>query len=157
MTNATKLETETCGRCGGTGKHSYNQMHGDVCYGCAGSGTAYTKRGKAAAAFLDELRKVPASTIKVGDTIRVNAMTFSYFAKVTAVGTDSGSRYMKDGAWVPYYSIDTEHPKFGASGQSFCSPTDLVRKGFSAEEKVEQLKKALEFQATLTKLGKPRK
>lgn len=27
-----------CGRCGGTGKYSYNQIDGDRCYGCDGAG-----------------------------------------------------------------------------------------------------------------------
>jgi hypothetical protein len=27
-----------CGRCGGTGHHSYNPQHGTVCFGCAGRG-----------------------------------------------------------------------------------------------------------------------
>jgi len=35
------VEAKVCGRCGGTGKHSYNQIHGDVCYGCGGSGKVY--------------------------------------------------------------------------------------------------------------------
>jgi hypothetical protein len=29
---------KTCSRCGGGGKFSYNQIHGDKCYGCSGSG-----------------------------------------------------------------------------------------------------------------------
>lgn len=29
---------DVCGRCGGTGNHSYNPMYGSVCYGCAGAG-----------------------------------------------------------------------------------------------------------------------
>lgn len=28
----------TCGRCGGCGRYSYNQMTGDRCFGCGGSG-----------------------------------------------------------------------------------------------------------------------
>lgn len=28
---------ETCGRCGGTGRYSYNTMDGDRCFGCSGS------------------------------------------------------------------------------------------------------------------------
>lgn len=27
-----------CGRCGGTGQHSYNQINGSTCFGCAGVG-----------------------------------------------------------------------------------------------------------------------
>ena len=30
--------TKTCSRCLGSGKYSYNQMDGDKCYGCGGSG-----------------------------------------------------------------------------------------------------------------------
>lgn len=30
--------TETCGRCLGSGRYSWNQMDGDRCYGCGGSG-----------------------------------------------------------------------------------------------------------------------
>lgn len=26
-----------CGRCGGSGRYSFNQMHGDMCYGCKGT------------------------------------------------------------------------------------------------------------------------
>lgn len=33
---ATMFESETCGRCGGSGKYSFNQMDGDRCYGVAG-------------------------------------------------------------------------------------------------------------------------
>ena len=29
---------KTCGRCGGSGSYSYNQMDGDRCFGCSGSG-----------------------------------------------------------------------------------------------------------------------
>lgn len=28
--------TQTCGRCGGSGNYSYNQIDGTVCYGCRG-------------------------------------------------------------------------------------------------------------------------
>lgn len=33
-----KIALLTCGRCGGTGNYSYNQMDGTRCYGCGGSG-----------------------------------------------------------------------------------------------------------------------
>lgn len=32
-----------CGRCGGSGRHSYNTMDGDRCFGCAGSGKRLPK------------------------------------------------------------------------------------------------------------------
>lgn len=35
------LEHDTCGRCGGSGKHSYNQRDGDTCWGCNGKGLVW--------------------------------------------------------------------------------------------------------------------
>jgi|SRR5215472_2009077 len=34
---------DTCGRCGGCGRYSYNMMHGDMCYGCSGRGQVMSK------------------------------------------------------------------------------------------------------------------
>lgn len=35
---------EYCGRCGGEGRYSFNQIDGDVCYGCAGRGRVMPKK-----------------------------------------------------------------------------------------------------------------
>lgn len=51
----TSLETETCGRCGGSGRHSYCQMHGDRCFRCGGRGRTLTKRGACLIAAAPEL------------------------------------------------------------------------------------------------------
>lgn len=32
-----------CSRCGGSGKFSFNQIHGDTCYGCGGNGLTMPK------------------------------------------------------------------------------------------------------------------
>lgn len=61
------LEKTTCSRCCGSGKYSYNMMHGDRCYGCGGTGIALTKRGKAARAKLIELQQRPVADLKVGE------------------------------------------------------------------------------------------
>jgi hypothetical protein len=37
------IKLEDCKRCGGSGKHSYNAMHGDICYGCYGKKQRYPK------------------------------------------------------------------------------------------------------------------
>jgi hypothetical protein len=50
---------ETCGRCGGCGRYSYNQMHGDMCYGCRGYGTVMPKPSRYMALY--ENAKVAAS------------------------------------------------------------------------------------------------
>lgn len=48
-----KLESQTCGRCHGTGQYSFNYMDGSRCYGCNGKGWRLTKRG---AVITQELR-----------------------------------------------------------------------------------------------------
>lgn len=53
-----KYETEVCGRCGGSGRYSYNQMDGDRCYGCGGSGNRLTKRGRAAREYATSILEV---------------------------------------------------------------------------------------------------
>ena len=65
-------DMETCGRCGGSGHYSYNQIHGTVCYGCGGRGKRQTRQAKKALAEIESLRKtfdVPAADLKSGDKI----------------------------------------------------------------------------------------
>jgi hypothetical protein len=38
LIKAGKMTLKTCARCGGGGKFSYNEIDGDMCYGCGGSG-----------------------------------------------------------------------------------------------------------------------
>lgn len=59
----------TCNRCGGTGHHQFNQVHGTVCYGCSGTGTvlvdlAALARRKAAQASRDAAQASVAATYK---------------------------------------------------------------------------------------------
>ena len=66
-------DKETCGRCGGTGQHSFNLRHGSVCYGCTGSGQRLTRAGKKVAAaveaFIAEHFRVPVETLVVSDRV----------------------------------------------------------------------------------------
>lgn len=66
-------ERQTCSRCLGTGKYSYNALHGDRCYGCHGTGRQLTKRAeKARRAVGDVLRKLEilATKLRPGDLVR---------------------------------------------------------------------------------------
>ena len=59
---------KVCTRCSGTGKHSFNAVHGDMCYGCNGKGWVYTtpkgqKKIKPTATL---------ATCKVGDIVEIN-------------------------------------------------------------------------------------
>src|SRR5262249_13982082 len=66
-----RLEREPCPRCGGAGKHSYSQKHGSTCFRCGGRRETLTGRGQKAAEFLEALRSVPASTLAIGQRIRI--------------------------------------------------------------------------------------
>jgi hypothetical protein len=169
VTTKLELERETCGRCGGSGRYSYNQIDGDRCYGCHGKGRRYTKRGAVAAEFLRALRSVRADSIKVGDLIETGGMTggaaiFHYFAHVTEIKA-AVQRYKSgpacndpDAPWqeAPVIEIHTTHEKYGAVCH-VSYPATMIRKGWTAEEKAAQLLQAIAYQATLTKAGKPRK
>lgn len=54
---------QTCGRCGGTGRYSYNQMDGDRCYGCQGKKNVAVKLTRK---VLDEAR----IKVEAGDLAR---------------------------------------------------------------------------------------
>lgn len=122
MTNATdtKLtlvyETETCGRCGGSGHYSYNMMHGTTCFGCSGRKIRNTKAGakasKAIQEFIAANFSVLAKDLKVGDVIKYDG----YTRTLTAISTDGGSKYGqgKDAAgetiWMDYVSVTFNKP-----------------------------------------------
>lgn len=146
-----KFETETCTRCGGSGRHSYCQRYADTCFKCGGSGKALTRRGRAASAFLNSLRSVPAGTIQVGDLIYWEAgfSAKSGFAKVTSVGPDT----LNPGL----LTLALEAPWLAGGASYGCEPKVLVRKGWTAAEKAAQRAQAMAYQASLTKQGKPRK
>ena len=46
LIKAGKIEYDTCGRCGGSGHHSYCEAHGTTCFGCGGSGKKYPSSTK---------------------------------------------------------------------------------------------------------------
>lgn len=152
MTTNLLFENVTCGRCGGSGKYSYNMMHGSTCYGCAGKGVVLTKRGIAAQKFLNSLRKIPANKFKVGDLMLCEGVTSACFAKITEIKTGTASEFGYADNTTPFVGLYC-----GDKGGIVCSADTLVRKGFSGAEKDAQKKLALEYQATLTKTGTVRK
>ena len=67
------FEKTTCSRCNGTGRYSFNLMHGNVCFGCSGTKTQITANGKRAQkAYSAALAKnqALAGDLRVGDIIR---------------------------------------------------------------------------------------
>jgi hypothetical protein len=62
-----------CRRCGGSGQHSFNTIHGSRCYGCGGSGWKVAKHAvKAYQAFkahCQVLTRPTTGQLEVGDTV----------------------------------------------------------------------------------------
>lgn len=161
---ADRLETVTCGRCLGSGRYSYNAMHGSVCYGCGGAKVVHTKRGAAAAAWLEDLCSVPARDIVAGDLVRHTVVGIGGVGKAWArvrMVVEDRMRTTSNGvtADVP---VVTLHCAGGSNGKGeelimTVSPDTAIRKGFDAATKKEQLAKAIAFQATLDARGRTRR
>jgi hypothetical protein len=139
------FEHDTCGRCGGSGHYSYNQIHGTVCYGCNGHGVKLTRRGQAAQRLFNELLSKPVEQVVVGDRIRIDSMGRVAAHTVTAITSDGQ---------YPGLNLHLEGPCCRSYG---VLTGERVRVIPTREERQVAIDKALAFQGTLTKLGKPRK
>lgn len=147
------FEKVTCTRCGGTGHYSYCQRYGTRCFKCGGAGTTYTKRGSLALNFYTDSLKVRAGDIRPGDLVCSQGANPKFHRVVEAGYHVSSSRWRADNdQWQPFFTLacDDYH-------MHFHSDSAMVLKGWTTEEKQAKLKAALEFQDSLTKLGKPRK
>lgn len=72
MTTDTVITSKPCGRCGGSGKYSFNLMDGDKCYGCGGTGrVAMAPKGQKKIKPTAELR-----TAKIGDIIEYSKVLY---------------------------------------------------------------------------------
>lgn len=141
------FETEPCGRCGGSGHYSYNQIDGTVCFGCSGNKVRLTKRGKAAQDWLTKQTTVPFDQLKVGDRVYEENFFKGYRAwhRIDAIeGETLTLSFQRKG----YSEPDVMHVQGGRPYR--------VR---SADQWVRRWQQmvGLAYQATLTKDGKPRK
>jgi RecJ-like exonuclease len=167
-----ELERVTCSRCGGTGQYSYCSMYGSRCFKCGGAGKVMTARGAAANEYLIRLRSKPAKDVRPGELVRmeidVNISTGCgrlAFCTVTESRAQTPAEEMRvldqtTNQWrnVPGWRLTcTRADRPGETLALHTSPDNLVRVGQTAEQKAETLQRALAFQATLTKAGKPRK
>lgn len=151
MTEETKLdfEKEICSRCGGSGEYSYCQSHGTRCFKCGGKKSVYTKKGQAAYNYFIDLCTIPASEVKEGQFIRDSGKR-----KVVGIsrGTQEGAS-LENGVMVPY-KVETAIFTFRDDSRSSMF---IDSKVFVYQFDNTNLKKALEYQETLTKMGKPKK
>lgn len=163
MTTETKntaivYERQPCGRCGGSGRYSFNQIDGDRCYGCGGTGQKLTKRGAAAYAFASELLDVPVEEFFDKHNGERSAVYRDAFAgrKVTFRKLQETERTMiKPGMGKP----EQAH-------RSFKIVSDVERingMGFGQGIRVRlipteaDVETVMAYQESLTKAGKPRK
>jgi hypothetical protein len=104
---------ETCGRCDGSGRYSYCQMHGDRCFGCQGAGVVRAA-GKVQDIYAefhaaaDVQRKRTGSTMAVGDEVRdYHAPKGTPFRRVVAVaptGRECGRPKIGSEDWKIQYT-----------------------------------------------------
>lgn len=149
------LETVTCTRCGGTGNYSYCQMYGSRCFKCHGSGKQYTKRGHAAALYLESLRRRKGADVKVGDWIKmygIAGFSKTTFYKVETIACTFAPGYSNHGQ-LEFHGVSAKGETMGYH----TGPDGDVPLGFGKAEKMAQYAKAVEYQNTLTKAGTPRK
>jgi hypothetical protein len=164
-TTALRLERETCSRCGGSGHYSYCQMYGTVCFGCRGKKVVLSKRGQVAANYLRQLRSRRADQVQVGNTIVMSDCTISgavydAWVKIERIEADvQEGASLKDGVMTPwrmnvlYFHGRRNNTEFIKMAQ----PATLVEVLLSKEAQITTLRRAVAYQDTLTKSGKPRK
>jgi hypothetical protein len=108
--------TETCGRCGGSGHYSYNQITGTTCFGCKGRKTRLTKAGAkaqaAVLAFITAHFSVKVRDLQPGDRIRVDG-----YARTIVSATFSGAHGSSNGVPYEQWSLDFNKPVPSAFGR----------------------------------------
>jgi len=123
------FETTECNRCGGCGRHSWNQRDGDRCWGCNGSGLAYTKAGAAAFAEYRErtVIELAAREVEVGWVVTMGGHgTVERFFTVASVERDGHT-----------YGDGSEGVRVSAAnGTGFVTQADWkVRRRLNAEQR----------------------
>jgi hypothetical protein len=61
------FDEEPCGRCGGTGRYSYNERDGNVCWSCSGKKVRLSRRGRTAFEAYEKALADSAATVAVRD------------------------------------------------------------------------------------------
>jgi len=150
---ATGIETKICGRCHGSGKHSYNFMQKDMCYGCQGTGTVRTRRGDAARNFFTASLLSRAKDVCVGWVARGDSGKWHPVRQIEDYTLRGSS--LKDAVMVPYELLGVVI--FYAN----CGHVMQVSDTIAAQPNMEAVKElkatALAYQQTLTQAGTVRK
>ena len=149
MTDKDGFETQTCGRCHGSGHFSYCPGRGTVCFDCNGRKIVLSKRGAAARAHLEALRSKPVSELLPGEEIFARHTGKWHTVKRVQ---ESGCARVVDGVHFPMIDVVC----VDGQGLTVENLDSVVRVRTRGEAAAETLRQALAYQATLTKAGKPR-
>lgn len=157
------LEFIPCSRCCGSGQYSFCTMHGSRCFKCHGKGKVLTKRGSLTNEFIKSLRatEVSIKDLKIGDWIKIPGE--SKFSKIVSIGEIHPSSMSKDfeaskiaghDVWIQHYSIG-----FNFEGRTLSLGLHVESKipRHNGLDALATWKQGMEFQASLTKAGKPTK
>lgn len=159
--NADKFETQPCTRCGGSGWFSYCRAWGHTCFRCGvrkgekGLGKFLTARGAAAHAFyLSLLPTKLATELAPGDVFLDTGRAWLTVVSVTdnAIDRQCGSGNPDGTFTYAGRNIRTKHVTLCARPD-----TEVFTLRPTPEQREAALARAIEYQSTLTKAGKPRK
>lgn len=147
MATTIAYELKTCGRCGGSGRFSFNAIHGDRCYGCSGSGKVFSAAGKkahaAVQAFKVENFSIAVEALEPGMQVvdHLGRYTVTTGAHCDLNGSKYGKGKNDDGStiWVPYVMVD-----FKSGGRGFCAGHKVTLRPVG-----EQFERLLAFARTI--------
>ena len=153
----TTFEFTTCGRCGGSGQYSFNQIDGTRCYGCGGTGLKLTKRGAAAKAHYDAALIHVASELSVGDQIftQIGLGARRFWQTITAIEADEHNPG-QNRITLSLSRKGKPTQSYGVFGNTELASL-LCSKGEGNHTLEEAKAAAVAFQETLTKSGKQKK
>lgn len=149
MTTPTiRYETTTCPRCSGTGRHSFNSVHGTVCYGCSGRGKVRTDAGRKASETLaklaGELASIAVADLQPGDVVRqASRGGRARWSTVTSVEADplNAGRYtvLTDEVGHAVNHVGTTVLRRRMTPDEFATYVEVARslKGVTVEEPVD--------------------
>lgn len=148
-------DRKPCGRCGGSGHYSYNQINGTTCFGCGGSGRALTKRGLAAKALADSLLEIDVADFatrtgrRARFTCSIAGKRYTFSTVREELDPAKLSKRQLGDEWIPMRHFDIildGKPVYGLG-------EGIKVRLIPTEAEVAQV---MEFQAGLNDAGKPR-
>jgi hypothetical protein len=153
------FENETCSRCGGSGQYSYCQRYGTTCFKCAGLTVTLTKRGTAAQVYYRSLLSKPVSELQPGMIIQTDGITmggdlYTTWATITEIKPDTT---FYNGVQLAHYRNIMCTTKRGEVHSIGVPITSKFRVAATVAVKAEAYRKALEYQLSLNKQGRPDK